>query len=961
MTSHQPDYPLDYDWLAENVTTRELAAIIACDVSSANGDKLQCHCSHHPDEDPSCTVDRVDGRTVVHCFGCELSGSPVQAASIVWGVEQEDAARRLRNELLALRNGTRVSTNWSVPSTTSAQVSGESRKPNLTLEEYSKAKLLRKESVAYYGVQEELRHGGTVLAFRCRDLKGNIMAIRYRLWMKAPEGSLVFEQEPGKPVYPFGVNQIPGWLNSIKNKEIVLVEGESDALTLWSRGYPAIGIPGADLFKVEWADLVTGFESVFVWQEHGAAAHQFVRRIGAAIPDARVLHDDIHDDPSALHIAVGGDGEKFKERFGELIAAARPISEVVQEIDIQQVAVNRGTWSEPLLPDAEPEPDPYPTCDLPYVLYRFVKEVAESTQTSTDMVLMATLSTVSACVAGKAEVAYNDWTQPLQLWTGTIADSGVRKSPVFRLVTKPVRQWEAEEKERTKVQRADLRSRKASLEKRLEALERKAAGHSVQVGSQEWKDIIQAQTDIRKELEDFPPVGVPRVLANDATPEALVQVMADNSERIFVGSSEADVLKILGGMYSNQPNTGVWKAGYDSDFFINDRVGGAEPTSLNRPALAVTLMLQGIVLQELRNKRTFVGEGVLGRFLFAVPATNTGYRKTGRNVSAADPAVLSEYSRRIKTLLSLPFPGTGKDLPTLAFTQDALDVLSDLEAEIEKGMLPGGGLRAILDWAGKLFGKVLRVAGVLHLLESAQHSLSLVGGGTIGVDSVLAAADIARASVAQARAAYGVLGTDESLDNLQYVYRRYTELLQASSTATRRDLFHAVKNRTSLGGRVSSLDSYIKELEDRDVLRQVKSTGTGRPSIILIPNPALSPAVAAISPSVSFGPFGPVTLLDKDSQDVMGGSQESFGPFGPVHGVQDTDSAASSSPTAEKIQGQEGQKKKFGKKFNSPDPTAEEIQSREGGELMSDTPASQDQKDQNPDDPDPLPPTTELF
>ena len=169
-----------------------------------------------------------------------------------------------------------------------------------------------------------------------------------------------------------------------------------------------------------------------------------------------------------------------------------------------------------------------------------------------------------------------------------MADSGTGKSPVFRSVSAPVKEWEAEERERTRDDRANKRSRKAVLEKTLDKLTQKASGPSVHRGSQPWLDMIRELADIRKELEDFPPTGEPRVIAEDATPEALVKVMADNHERIFVGSSEADVLKILAGLYSNQPNTGLWKKAYDSaEPYTYDRV--RDSTSIRLDGVSVTL------------------------------------------------------------------------------------------------------------------------------------------------------------------------------------------------------------------------------------------------------------------------------------------------------------------------------------------------------------------------------------
>ena len=953
----------DYDKLNKDITPSELAEILGpLNVTVCDGN-VSCSCPHfdHEDQNPSCSIYRHDGVTLLKCHSqCDFVGNPVMAYAWVYDVPYPEAAQELTTQLADLRAG-QLAPKAAKPIHFPGVIYTPSVPPSLTLDEYAAAKKLPRTLLQVFNIEDASPlGGGSALSFPCYKRDGAYVVDRRRLWMKAPDGEKCFDHPFSREVYPFGLQRLKGGLPEGQAR-LILVEGESDTLTLAHHDMLAVGIPGASSFKAEWPDLFPDFE-IMVWREHGMSGDTFVKKVGQYLPDAVVVHDKVYDDPSALHLAVDGDRAKFQERFAKLIDAARPISDVMQEIEAQKAIAKQGHWAEPILPDEDPEPDPYPTYDLPHSLYRFVEEVAESTQVATDMALLATLSTVSACVAGKAQVSYN-WPEPVQLWTATIADTGTRKSPVFRLVQAPVETWLAEETERTKVERAMRRSRKASLEKKLEALERLASGQKIHIGSPEWKDILKEQADIRTELEDYPSVGVPRLIVSDATPEALVRVMADNHERVFVASSEADVLKILAGLYSNQPNLGLWKAAYDCDPFQYDRVRDSQSIQLNRPALAATLMLQPTVLQELRNKRTFTGEGLLGRFIFAVPKSNTGYRNTGLDVSPPDPGVLGEYNRRIKTLLDLPFPDKKQTLPVLTFTPGALTLLYDLEAEIEKEQRPTGSLYAIRDWGHKLFSKALRLAGVLHVFEAAQYpSMTLVGGGTIDEDIVQAAADLARASIPHAATAYRMLNMDEGSETLQYVFRRYLEILKSGDPVTKRDLFQAVKNKPALRTRVSSLDSYIDNLEGRDVLRQVKTTGIGRPSVVLIPNPALLAPSSGPSMTVTTGsagssdPFDPVS--EGREEDTV--PERGFDPFDPVSEVENVRTTSDSPENFKKIDDLIGPEEKLG----SSEPLSEKNESAEGDQHASDTLDLQDQKDQNSsnlDDPDSLPPDVELY
>ncbi len=60
---------------------------------------------------------------------------------------------------------------------------------------------------------------------------------------------------------------------------IVLVEGESDAQTLWSYGVQAIGVPGASNFKEEYKYLFERFKTVYIQDEEDQGGETFVGTI----------------------------------------------------------------------------------------------------------------------------------------------------------------------------------------------------------------------------------------------------------------------------------------------------------------------------------------------------------------------------------------------------------------------------------------------------------------------------------------------------------------------------------------------------------------------------------------------------------------------------------------------------------------------------------------------------------
>lgn len=111
----------------------------------------------------------------------------------------------------------------------------------------------------------------------------------------------------------------------------ILVEGESDAQTLWFLGYPALGIPGASTFKQEWAESLKGIETLYIHKEPDQGGQTFLDKVAHALKDAGFegeietfsCADGGAKDPSALYLDLGK--EAAQDKLEELLAAAQPL------------------------------------------------------------------------------------------------------------------------------------------------------------------------------------------------------------------------------------------------------------------------------------------------------------------------------------------------------------------------------------------------------------------------------------------------------------------------------------------------------------------------------------------------------------------------------------------------------------------------------------------------------------
>ena len=170
----------------------------------------------------------------------------------------------------------------------------------------------------------------------------------------------------------------------------------------------------------------------------------------------------------------------------------------------------------------------------------------------------------------------------------------------------------------------------------------------------------------------------------------------------------------------------------------------------------------------------------------------------------------------------------------LSLAGEALDVLRELEEWLEPRLDPeGGALASVTDWASKMAGAALRLAGLLHMAQHGTHGLhTAINGPTL-----TAAVTIARYYLAHALAVFDLVGDNPQIDGARRVLAWITRTQPA--TFTKRELHRALTSRRF--PTAADLDDPLALLVEHGHIRpQPRPPGaTGRPRATFQTHPDL--------------------------------------------------------------------------------------------------------------------------
>lgn len=340
---------------------------------------------------------------------------------------------------------------------------------------------------------------------------------------------------------------------------------------------------------------------------------------------------------------------------------------------------------------------------LPPKLWEYMQAVAKYVQVAPEMCVLPLLSVLSLCAQGKAVINFptNAHTEPLNLYTMTIAAPGERKSGCFKEFMNPVVRYQREYNQSRRFEIQNYQTKKVFLERQRDnAMKGKQA------------DLKKAQ-EFGKQLAELEEVHELRLVVEDVTPEALAAELARQGERTGMLDDEGTAFDTLSGIYSSgQVNINIFLKAYDGAPYTIARRTSPDIELVN-PLLTMGLMVQPAHYAEAMSNKQFSGRGFIHRFMFAFPEPMTGYLKfESPNI---DLNLRTMYHDLIKSLLVIPYP---KDkLPMICHSREARILFEDYFDHLQKEMQQGGRFENMKEWANKQFARALRTAGIFHMTE----------------------------------------------------------------------------------------------------------------------------------------------------------------------------------------------------------------------------------------------------
>lgn len=210
--------------------------------------ELTCLCPFHYEEHPSFGINLETG--LYSCFSCGEKGNIVTFVAKMEGITTAEASKLLN--------------------------AGEYSASTYKVEDFAKEKNIPADYLKRVGFSNG--YNCVKIAYYDENHIQTATRYRYNPLEKTDKGKFSWGKDSKMSLY--GLNG----LEEASDDYVVLVEGESDAVTLWYNGIVAVGVPGANNFKKEYAKQLERFKTIYIHKEPDKGGENFVKNACKIFP-----------------------------------------------------------------------------------------------------------------------------------------------------------------------------------------------------------------------------------------------------------------------------------------------------------------------------------------------------------------------------------------------------------------------------------------------------------------------------------------------------------------------------------------------------------------------------------------------------------------------------------------------------------------------------------------------------
>ncbi len=412
----------------------------------------------------------------------------------------------------------------------------------------------------------------------------------------------------------------------------------------------------------------------------------------------------------------------------------------------------------------------WPNNAFPEQAQKYIQELSRSSETPIELAAMLFLPAVATTSHKKYIVEVKkSYRETVNLWTLPILPPASRKSSVYGQITAPIRLWEEQQKAALEPIIKEKISKNKTIEEKIKRLRQRAANTNDDLSFDQFQEQIAA---LERELTSMP--TYPQLWTSDITSEHLGTLMAQNDEAMSILSDEGGIFDIIGGLYSNgRANIDLLLQSHSGGPVRVDR-GSKPPIFLKLALTSMGITVQPEVIKRVCKNKTFRGRGLLGRFLYVMPASNIGFRTLDED--PMDESIRMHYQDSIMAILNQPYNmmNGSPHRHILELEPEAYSKWLEYSKMIE--MMMGSDLdflSHITDWAGKLSGQIARIAALLHIYR---YAFEKPWERSISVQDMQGAIKIGHVLTRHALKVFNLIHEDDAIEVAQNILKWITDL-----------------------------------------------------------------------------------------------------------------------------------------------------------------------------------------